>query len=247
MNLLKMPPYDLADVNALSVARAEHSRAGRALGRAELRAAAAILRKLWGKPAVRLIVRKETSDQDETEITALALFHERGHLMWFSYDDDVVYPGADDISDLDGRPTSDMDNEVVAAIEVHLQDAYNAMGGSGGALEPVRNKHLGSPEANLLELDIDVALMTDQAPQRRLGHVMYALKRRGARAARLGQPAPTDDQLWEWAHQADRDAFPVSSLQERRDSYETPDEGVVDDDWIEQLRTAFNQGRNATA
>lgn len=155
--ILQLPAYDLAIVNARSVAAAEHTRTGEALGRAEMAAAAHLIRKLWGD-AARLLVAKDVDDDDHTDVDALVLFDQDGALLWFDWTTEAFdYPGAQALSDDRGRPLTQMSHQLVAVIEAHLQDAYDAMQGVDGALGVADDDHF-SPDKNVLVLDISAAL-----------------------------------------------------------------------------------------
>lgn len=227
--ILALPPHDLPDVNALSVARADYARAGEALRRAELTMAARTVRKLWTR-AARVLVDKDVNDREETDISLLVILDPDGELLWFNQNSRRVdcfdYPGAEVMSDDRGRPSVDLDEEVVKEIEEHLVAAYDAAGGASGALAPTSDDYFSS-DRNLLALDIAAAL-TEPRDNNRLLHPQSKLgsaaRRWGAQDADAGQPQPTDQQLWDWAGQV----------------------GAAAPDRVEQLREAYNAGRNAT-
>lgn len=149
--LINLPSYDLNLVNALSVVHAAHARTAMAVADAELAAAAHLIRKIW-PTADRLIVEKTTTDDGHTDITMLVLLA-RDDVLWFDSEWAYDYPGAQLIADDRHRPHDELSDEASHAIEAHLRDAYDVLGGCGRALSTTGDDHFGAWK-NLLELDL---------------------------------------------------------------------------------------------
>lgn len=234
----KMPPYELTTVNRISVARATHTRAGWALADAELFASAEIIRKIWGT-AARLLVSKDDDGSGETDVTMMVLFDSEGAVLWFNPEEACEYPGTDAISNDRGRPRDDLDSEVIYEIEEHLENAYDATGGTFGALDPVQDD-VNFPGWNMLELNIEHALEVTDPPVEpsRVAAAAAAMKRLGKRAKKDGVLAPTNSYLWDAARRAGFEDLCPGQLGAR--TAKTLPEDIA---LLITFRNAFREGR----
>ncbi len=158
MQLLNLPPHDLADVNRRSVTQANLTRAAAAYSAAELALLSRTLRKMWGTLG-KVIFNKDFDDDGNTDITLLLLISTEGELIWFNSEHAYDYPGAEAISDDRGRPYVELEQEAVNQIEESLQAAYDASDDLPYAVDTHWiEEGLDGELTNLLVLDVDKAL-----------------------------------------------------------------------------------------
>ncbi|HEY3478648.1 MAG TPA: hypothetical protein VGL02_07080, partial [Streptomyces sp.] len=157
-----LPPADEDTTALLNALRAERTEIARKLAHTTLGAAANIIVELFGATSARLLVAKDENLSGDTTIVPLVLFDSDNKLRWFNPLDHRYdardYPGAEKIQTTFGRPAHDVTDDVVETITTYLEEAYDAVGGCGHALDYEPDDHFG-PDVNTLVLDIPAALV----------------------------------------------------------------------------------------
>jgi hypothetical protein len=163
--ILQLPTADPTIDKTIADLREQAYQLGLALAAAEFRAAAYIVRQVWGADAASLLLDMNISDSGAGAADAdlLVVLDRDGGLLWFNANssrDMYAYPGGAAISNDYGRPRHDVDGSVVNRIEDCLEAGYEANDRAvSGALDVASDEHLDF-DMNLLVLDVDAALST---------------------------------------------------------------------------------------
>lgn len=161
MTMFTLPAPDADADNYRKELRDKALAAENDLADAEFAAAARIIRALWGEQAAELLAGR---DDNSGTMTPLVLLDHEGKTLWFNCHDrhDLwVYPGAEDISDGNGRPLDDMNDEVRTTIGGHIEAGYETVGGVHGAFDQAYDEWFDDDPTYLLVLVIDDALASN--------------------------------------------------------------------------------------